>query len=135
MIRCAILCLSLAACGGALAQSAAPAPSTAQALQRIELQKQMFPPDKYVTYVYKVVVPVGGAVPRHTHHGIEMGYVIEGEASMTIEGQPAITLKPGDSFSVPPGVIHGATNTGAVPNVIVASFVVERDKPLATPAP
>ena len=64
-----------------------------------------------------------------------MGYVIEGEAVMSIEGQPDIQLKPGDSFAVPPGLAHKAVNAGGVPNVIVASFVVERDKPLATPAP
>lgn len=129
------LAFAALAAPAALAQSAAPAPTQQQALQRIELQKQMFPPDKYVTYVYKVVVPPGGEVPRHTHFGIEMGYVIEGEAVMTIAGQPDIRLKPGDSFAVPPGIAHSAKNAGATPNVIVASFVVERDKPLATPAP
>ncbi|MBL8588022.1 MAG: hypothetical protein JNK46_05785, partial [Methylobacteriaceae bacterium] len=77
-------CLALAAMAAlaapALAQQpAAPAPQTA--LQRIELAKQMFPPDKYATFIYMVVVAPGGVVGRHTPPGIEMGYMIAGEAT------------------------------------------------------
>jgi quercetin dioxygenase-like cupin family protein len=95
----------------------------------------MFPPDKYATFIYMVVVQPGGVVARHTHPGIEMGYTLEGDAVLSVEGQPDLKMTPGVTYSVPPGAIHGAKNTGDKPIKIVATFVVEKDKPLATPAP
>ncbi|MBL8588084.1 MAG: cupin domain-containing protein, partial [Methylobacteriaceae bacterium] len=59
----------------------------------------------------------------------------EGEATFQVEGQPELVMKPGTTYSVPPGAIHGAKNTGDKPIRIVATFVVEKDKPLASPAP
>ena len=115
------------------AQPGAPAPQTA--LQRIELAKQMFPPDKYATFLYMVVVAPGGVVGRHTHPGIEMGYMLEGEATFSVEGQPDLVMKPGTTYVAPAGAVHSAKNTGDKPIRIVATFVVEKDKPLATPAP
>ena len=131
-MRLALAALAALAAGG-LAQPAAAQQPTA--IQRIELAKQMFPPDKYATFIYMVVVQPGGIVARHTHPGIEMGYTLEGDAVLTVEGQPDLKMTPGVTYSVPPGAIHGAKNTGDKPIKIVATFVVEKDKPLATPAP
>jgi quercetin dioxygenase-like cupin family protein len=117
------------------APSAAAPAATPPALQRIELARQAFPPEKYATFVYMVVVPPGGVVARHTHPGIEMGYTLEGDAILTVEGQPDLVMKPGVPYSVPPGAIHGAKNMGSGPIKLIATFVVEKDKPLATPAP
>ncbi|MBK9081985.1 MAG: cupin domain-containing protein [Rhizobiales bacterium] len=122
----------------ALAASGLAQPAAAQqptAIQRIELAKQMFPPDRFATFIYMVVVQPGGIVARHTHPGIEMGYTLEGDAVLSVEGQPDLKMTPGVTYSVPPGAIHGAKNTGDKPIKIVATFVVEKDKPLATPAP
>jgi quercetin dioxygenase-like cupin family protein len=83
----------------------------------------------------QITVAPGGLVARHTHPGIEMGYMQEGEATLLIEGQPEIQMKPGDSYSIPAGAIHSAKNTGTVPVKIIGTFVVEKAKPLATPAP
>ncbi len=131
-MRLALAALAALAAGG-LAQPAAAQQPTA--IQRIELAKQMFPPDKYATFIYMVVVQPGGVVARHTHPGIEMGYTLEGDAVLSVEGQPDLKMTPGVTYSVPPGAIHGAKNTGDKPIKIVATFVVEKDKPLATPAP
>jgi quercetin dioxygenase-like cupin family protein len=126
----------------ALAQTAAPAsapaaaPAQPPAFKRIELVKQMFPPEKYATWMYMVVVEPGGVVPRHIHPGIEMGYMIEGEATtLKVEGQPDLEMKAESTYNVPPGVPHEAKNNGAKPAKIIATFVVEKDKPLASPAP
>jgi quercetin dioxygenase-like cupin family protein len=134
----ALAALVVAAPAAAFAQAApAPAPSAAPApppqVQRQELVKQMFPPEKYATFIYMVTVAPGGVVALHTHPGIEMGYTLEGEAVLSVDGQPDLIMKPGVPYSVPPGVPHSAKNTGASTIKIVATFVVEKDKPLATP--
>jgi quercetin dioxygenase-like cupin family protein len=76
-----------------------------------------------------------GATPgRHTHAGEEVGYVIDGTISLEQEGKPAATLKAGQSFLIPAGTIHNATNTGSGVAKILATYIVEKGKPLATPA-
>lgn len=72
---------------------------------------------------------------RHTHFGEEIGYVLEGTFLLEQEGKAPVTLKAGGSFLVPAGTIHNATNTGSGPGRILATYVVEKGKPLATPAP
>ena len=46
----------------------------------------------------------------------------------------ALHLKPGDSFQIPAGAVHSVKN-GDKPSRILATFVVEKDKPLASAAP
>jgi quercetin dioxygenase-like cupin family protein len=70
----------------------------------------------------------------HTHFGEEVGYVIEGTFLIEQAGKPAVTLQAGGSFLIPAGTIHNATNTGTGPGKILATYVVEKGKPLATPA-
>lgn len=72
---------------------------------------------------------------RHTHAGEEISYVIEGEAEISVEGQPPRKVKAGDGFVIPSGAKHDARNTGAGPLKLAAIYVVEKGKPLATPAP
>lgn len=120
----------------AFAQTTAPAAAPATpTFKRMELVKQMFPPEKYATWMYMVVVEPGGTVPRHTHPGIEMGYMLEGEATLAVEGQPDLNMKAESTYNVPPGVPHAAKNNGTKPAKLIATFVVEKDKPLASPAP
>jgi quercetin dioxygenase-like cupin family protein len=77
---------------------------------------------------------VGGVIDRHSHHGIEMTYVLEGEVELTIDGETPLRLKAGDSFIVPSGKVHAAKNIGEVPGKLVGVWVVEKGKPLAIPA-
>lgn len=72
---------------------------------------------------------------RHTHPGDEISYVLEGEAEILVEGQPTRKVKAGDGFVVPAGARHDAHNIGSVPVKLVGVYVVEKGKPLATPAP
>jgi quercetin dioxygenase-like cupin family protein len=72
---------------------------------------------------------------RHTHFGEEVGYILEGTFLIEQDGKAPVTLKAGGSFLIPAGTIHNATNTGAGPGKILATYVVEKGKPLATPAP
>jgi quercetin dioxygenase-like cupin family protein len=82
-----------------------------------------------------VEIAPGAGAGRHTHPGEEISYVEEGEGELLIEGQPARKLKTGDGFVVPSGLKHDARNTGTRVLKVVAVYLVEKGKPLATPAP
>jgi quercetin dioxygenase-like cupin family protein len=71
---------------------------------------------------------------RHTHPGEEIGYVLEGTFLVEQDGKAPVTLKAGGSFLIPAGTVHNATNTGAGAGKILATYIVEKGKPLATPA-
>jgi quercetin dioxygenase-like cupin family protein len=88
----------------------------------------------------EIVTAVGefqpGASPgRHTHPGEEVGYVLEGTVVLEREGKPNVTLHAGQPFLIPAGTVHNATNSGTAVARIVATYIVEKGKPLATPAP
>ena len=88
----------------------------------------------------EVVSAVAEFEPRatpgpHTHFGEEIGYVLEGTFLIEQAGKAPVTLQAGGSFLIPAGTVHNATNTGAGKGRILATYVVEKGKPLATPAP
>lgn len=85
--------------------------------------------------VARVDVAAGASAGRHTHPGDEISYVLEGETDLIIDGQPARHYKAGESFVIPAGTVHDARNTGTTPVRLVGVFVVEKGKPLASPAP
>lgn len=43
-------------------------------------------------------------------------------------------MKTGDSYQIPPGAVHDA-KTGPQGAKVIATYVVEKGKPLASPAP
>ena len=85
--------------------------------------------------VARVEVPPGGKAGRHTHPGDEISYVVEGESLLLIDGQPPRRVKAGESFVLPAGVVHDAHNDTNKPVKLVGVYVVEKGKPLASPAP
>jgi quercetin dioxygenase-like cupin family protein len=74
----------------------------------------------------------GGAVGRHTHPGEELSIVLQGQLLLEVEGQPPRTIKAGQSFFIPAGVVHAGKNTGKGKAVVLATYVVEKGKPVAT---
>jgi quercetin dioxygenase-like cupin family protein len=77
-------------------------------------------------------IPAGVAAGRHTHPGEEVGYVLEGTVTIEINGTTK-TLKAGETFLVPPNTPHNATNNSTANVAIIATYIVEKGKPLATP--
>jgi quercetin dioxygenase-like cupin family protein len=77
-------------------------------------------------------IPAGVAAGRHTHPGEEVGYVLEGTVTVEINGVNK-TLNAGETFLVPPNTPHNATNNGTTNAAIIATYIVEKGKPLATP--
>jgi quercetin dioxygenase-like cupin family protein len=118
--------------GSPMAQSPPPAPAVG--IKRTPLQKFDVPGTNFETVIGIAEVPPDTSIGRHSHFGIESGYVLEGEATMIIDGQPARTVKVGDSFVVPSGVVHDA-KAGPKGAKVLATYVVEKGKQFATPAP
>ncbi len=75
----------------------------------------------------------GASAGKHIHHGFEVGVVIEGEGELTLDGQAPQRLKAGDSYRVDARKPHDVKNAGTSPFKVVASWVVEKGKPLAEP--
>lgn len=119
--------LALAGLGVALAQQS-PA-----GIKRTPLQKVEFP-DGYVTVTGIAEIAAGGAAGRHTHPGIETGYVLEGEADLLIDGKEPLHLKAGESYAIPAGVVHDARVHGNQSLKVLGIYVVDKTKPLASPA-
>ena len=74
----------------------------------------------------------GVTAPRHTHPGEEIIYVLEGKLQYDIDGQPQRTVRPGDVLFVPSGTPHSVTNVGSGNGAELATYVVEKGKPLIT---
>ncbi len=104
-------------------------------IQRTVVQrKDISVPGREAVIAHVEIAP-GASAGRHTHPGEEISYVMEGEGEVLIQGQPTLKIKAGDGFVVPNGAIHDAHNTGTQPLKLAAVYVVEKGKPLATPAP
>jgi quercetin dioxygenase-like cupin family protein len=105
------------------------------AIQRTIVQRKDISMPGREAVVARVEIAPGGSAGRHTHTGEEISYVMDGELEVLIEGQPPLTVKTGESFIIPAGAKHDAHNKGTVPVKLAAVYLVEKGKPLATPAP
>ncbi len=84
--------------------------------------------------IARVEVAPGGVAGWHTHPGEEISYILEGEATLQVAGQPPRKVAAGEGFVIPAGVVHSAKNDGATAVKLVGVYVVEKGKPLASPA-
>ena len=75
----------------------------------------------------------GAAAGSHTHPGEEIGYVVEGTVLVERAGKPPATFNAGQAFLIDAGAVHNATNKGSGVAKILATYIVEKGKPLATP--
>ncbi len=115
--------------------AAAAAPSAQQpGFTRAVMQDQnLSVPGRHAVVARAEFIP-GGQAGRHTHPGEELGYVVEGTLELAIEGQPPRTVKAGEVFFVPAGVVHDGRNAGSGKAVVLATYIVETGKPVASPA-
>ncbi len=123
--------------GAALFAIAAAAASLAQSpagIKRTILQRADVADNREVVLAIAEIAP-GHAIGRHTHPGVETGYVIEGESVLEVDGEGAKTLRAGDSYLIPAGRPHDARATGSSPVKVLATYVVEKGQPFAKPAP
>jgi len=127
---CAICAVAGFAATGVITEAEAQAPG----FKRTILQKTELPETKYVTVLVSVEIDPLAVVARHTHPGIESAYLMEGEVELLVQGQPARKVKAGDGFQIAPETPHSARN-GDKPTRVLVTYVVDKDKPLASPAP
>ena len=113
---------------------AAQAPVTAQqGLIRTPLGTMDFPPGYQTAMVLAELAP-NTCAGRHTHPGIETAYFLEGEEVFKLDGEPERHVKPGDAVQIPANVPHeGCAGAGGVK--VLAVYVIEKGKPLASPVP
>ena len=124
---------ALCAVAGFMATGADAQSTQTPGLKRTILSRTDGPAPGYETIEAKVEADAGSVIARHTHFGIETSYVVAGSLELAIEGQGSKTYNAGDGFQVPTGAIHGG-KTGDKPIVLLGVYVVEKGKPLATPA-
>lgn len=77
----------------------------------------------------------GAAFGMHTHPGVEMAYVLEGTVEYSFEDRPPVTLKAGESLYIPAGTPHAAHNPGQIPAAELATYLVEKGKPIVVLRP
>jgi quercetin dioxygenase-like cupin family protein len=123
-----VILVALALTGIAAGVIAQPAPFKRTVLQTGDLS---LPGREAVTALAEI--QPAAAVGRHTHPGEEIGYVLEGTVLVEQEGKAPATLSAGQTFLIAAGAIHNATNKGAGAARILATYIVEKGKPLATP--
>jgi quercetin dioxygenase-like cupin family protein len=100
--------------------------------RRIDLQRHdLSVPGREVVQVIVELEP-GTTAPRHSHPGEEIIYVLEGMWEYTLDGKPPVVLKAGDVLFIPAGVIHSARNVGTGRGAELATYIVEKGKPLIT---
>ena len=124
---------SLAA-GLALLALAGAADSQTSALTRTVVTRADVSVPGREAIVARVEIAPGGVAGWHTHPGDEISYVAEGEATLMLAGQAPRKVVAGEGFVIPAGTVHNARNEGAAPTRLVGVYVVEKGKPLASPA-
>ena len=109
-----------------------PSPVRAPAFKRTILQRADVPGTNLELIFATVDIAAGARAGRHTHPGLTMAQVVEGDFWQHVDGQPEQVLHPGDSSSNPNRAIH---DEGALdkPVKLSAVYVVEKGKPLAMP--
>jgi quercetin dioxygenase-like cupin family protein len=108
-------------------------PNQTQNIKRIPLQRFDVPGTTYETVIGIAEIAPNVSVGRHTHPGVESGYVIEGGFELLIDGQAPRLLKAGDSYQVPARTAHDA-KTGSDGAKVIATYVIEKGQPLAAAA-
>ena len=101
-------------------------------IKRTDLQRHdLSIPGREVVQVRVDFAP-GAAFPRHTHPGEEIINVLEGSLEYEVDGKPPVTLTAGDVLFIPAGTIHAAKNVGSDTASELATYIVEKGKPLLT---
>lgn len=72
----------------------------------------------------------GVVAPEHEHPGEELVHVLEGSLEFRVEGRPPVTLEAGGVLFIPAGTVHSVSNVGRRNGAELATYFVEKGKPL-----
>jgi|ERR1700754_2310765 len=131
ILTSAIAAVGLAALTIPATALAQQSPGKAQSpVRRTDLQQHdLSAPGRQAIQV-RVDIDPGVTAPRHSHPGEEIIYVLEGLMEYQIDGQPPVILKAGQVYFIPSGAIHSAKNVGTTNAAELATYIVEKGKPL-----
>jgi quercetin dioxygenase-like cupin family protein len=116
--------------GGGFAVPVTPARQAG--IKRTDLQRHdLGVPGREVVQVRVELAP-GVSFGKHTHPGEEIIYMLEGTLEYEVAGKPPITLRAGDVLFIPARTVHAARNPGRSNGAELATYVVEKGKPLLT---
>lgn len=101
---------------------------------RVDLTKQDLKVPGHEVVQVRVDFSHGAAAPRHSHPGEEVAFVLEGTLEYQIDGQAPVILKAGQSLFIPAGAVHSARNVGPGESKELATYIVEKGKPLVVKA-
>jgi quercetin dioxygenase-like cupin family protein len=104
----------------------------AEPITRTVMERFDVPDSNYETVVMLVEMAPHVNSGLHTHPGFDSAYLLNGKLDVLERGQPAKPIQPGQSWHVRPGVVH-EVKIGDQPAKVLAIYVVEKGKPLATP--
>ena len=123
-----IIALAALIAGGALGLNIAW--SQESGIKRTDLLRQDLVVSGREVVQVRVDFAPGVAFPPHSHPGEEIAYVIEGVLEYRLEGNPPVTLKAGEVLFIPAGAVHSAKNVGDSNAAELATYIVEKGKPL-----
>jgi quercetin dioxygenase-like cupin family protein len=104
----------------------------APGLWRTDLQQHDLSVDGHEVVQARVDLGPEAPLVKHTHPGEEIIYVLEGSLEYQVDGQPTRTYNAGEALTVPAGVVHAVRNVGSGNAAELATYVVEKGKPLIT---
>ena len=138
MIRTSIvagaIAVALAAPGLAFAQGQMAPIAQTGGIKRIPLQRFDVPPGVREVVTAIAEIAPNGEIARHIHPGPEVDYILDGQVDLKVGDDPSKTYKAGDSIYIPQATPHGG-RAGPSGAKVLATYIVEKGKPLATPAP
>ena len=101
-------------------------------IKRTDLQRHDLGATGREVIQVRVELAPGVSFGRHTHPGEEVIYMLEGTLEYEVEGRPPVTLEAGDVLFIPARAVHEARNPGRTNGAELATYVVEKGKPLLT---
>jgi quercetin dioxygenase-like cupin family protein len=104
-----------------------------QGVKRTILETHDVPGTGYQAVLGIAEIGPNVAISRHTHPGPEISYILEGGLTLDVDGQPQRSFAAGQTIFVPAGTPHGGS-AGPKGAKVLANWIVEKGKPLASPA-
>lgn len=99
-------------------------------IKRTDLQKHDLSVPGFETVQAKIDFDAHSAFGKHSHPGEEVIYVLEGALEYEVEGKGTVTLKAGEVLFIPAGVVHAARNNTNAKASELATYIVEKGKPV-----
>lgn len=128
LVRIIVLAVLMVASGLALHRAL----SQQEGIKRTDLLRHdLSVPGRELVQVRVDFAP-GVAFGKHSHPGEEIAYVLEGSLEYQLVGKPPVTLRAGEALFIPAGTIHSAKNVGKGNGAELATYIVEKGKPLLT---